>query len=220
MKVIKQSHKILDPIDGQAILKKIEFCGRTCYQSRDKICEGSADKFIKSILDRGHLSVLEHVSITVLFKTNLRILSEITRHRLASFSVESSRYIKYKDGLTFINPCWLKDMYGSWDKEKWIATPEYSDRDIQWLRQNLFMESIYYDEIERGAKPEEASNYFSKDLAVEIIMSANLREWGHVFKLRDNATTVHPQMFELIHPTVEDFRQKIPLIYDKLEVFE
>jgi thymidylate synthase (FAD) len=79
MKVIKQSHKILTPINGQEIIKNVEYYGRTCYQSRDKICEGSAERFVKSIITRGHESVLEHVSITVDLITNLRVLPEITR---------------------------------------------------------------------------------------------------------------------------------------------
>ena len=67
MKIISPSFEILTPLDGQAILKHIELCGRVCYKSEDKITDTSATTFVASIIKRGHEAVLEHYDITVKF---------------------------------------------------------------------------------------------------------------------------------------------------------
>ena len=94
-KIIEPSFEILTPIDGEQILKHIELCGRVCYKSENLITEDSAKQFVEKIKQRDHQSVLEHFSITVKFITDRGISHEIVRHRLASFSQESSRYCAY-----------------------------------------------------------------------------------------------------------------------------
>ncbi|WP_300209039.1 FAD-dependent thymidylate synthase [Bacteroides sp.] len=97
MRIIKPSHEILSPIDGEQILKHIELCGRVCYKSEDRITDNSANKFVASIIKRGHESVLEHVSITVKFICDRGVSHEIVRHRIASYSQESTRYVSSCD---------------------------------------------------------------------------------------------------------------------------
>ena len=109
MKIIKPYIELEDKIDGQAILKKIERIGRTCYKSESNITDDSAERFIKNIIKNGHESVLEHVSITLRVICDRGVSHEIVRHRIASYSQESTRYCNYsKDNfnneLTFINP--------------------------------------------------------------------------------------------------------------------
>lgn len=83
MKIIEQSAEIIDKINGEEILKKIELAGRTCYQSMDKIKPGSAAEFVASRIKAGHESILEHVSVTVKLITDRGVLAELTRHREA-----------------------------------------------------------------------------------------------------------------------------------------
>lgn len=96
MKFVKQSVEIMGcgglPIDGKAMLKHIELCGRVCYKSEDKITDDSAERFVRKIIKSGHESVLEHASITVRFVCDRGVSHEIVRHRLASYSMESTRY--------------------------------------------------------------------------------------------------------------------------------
>ena len=99
VKIIKASYEILTPIDGADILRRIEQAGRVCYKSEDAIREGSAEKFVAGIIRRGHESVLEHASLSVKFTVDRGISHQIVRHRVASYSQESTR-INYKDGLT------------------------------------------------------------------------------------------------------------------------
>ena len=104
MKIVKQSYQILSKIDGIEILKNIERAGRTCYKSEEKITNESAEKFIKMLIERGHESVLEHEKISVLFICDRGVSHEIVRHRIASFSQESTRYVSYKNNMQFIIP--------------------------------------------------------------------------------------------------------------------
>lgn len=114
MKIIKPYYEILTTVDGDEILKSIEIAGRTCYKSEDKITEDSAERFVKMLIQRGHESVIEHKSLTIKFICDRAILSELTRHRLSSFSVESTRYVNYSkndDGLIFIEPPFFKKIW-------------------------------------------------------------------------------------------------------------
>lgn len=103
----------MDNLNGAEILKKIEQCGRVCYKSEDKIQADSAERFIAAILKRGHESVVEHVSFTVKFIVDRGVSHELVRHRIASFSQESTRYCNYSKGdfnseITVIEPCFLE----------------------------------------------------------------------------------------------------------------
>ena len=112
MKIIKPSIEILDDLNPEEILKKLELCGRVCYKSEDKITPESAIKFISNIVKRGHESVIEHFSFSVKFIVDRGVSHEIVRHRIASYSQESTRYCNYsKDGfdnqITVIEPSFL-----------------------------------------------------------------------------------------------------------------
>ena len=113
MKIINPSVQLEDEIDGQAILKKLERIGRTCYKSENNITEDSAERFIQNIIKSGHESVLEHVNISVRVICDRGVTHELVRHRIASYSQESTRYCNYSNDkfgneLTFIKPCWFK----------------------------------------------------------------------------------------------------------------
>ena len=75
----------------------IEKAGRVCYKSETKISNDSAESFIKNILKRGHESVIEHASASFRIITDRGITHEIVRHRIASFSQESTRYCNYSN---------------------------------------------------------------------------------------------------------------------------
>ena len=95
MKIISPSFQIMDEINGAEILRKIELCGRVCYKSENVITEESAQKFVRNIIKSGHESVLEHEKITVRIICDRGVTHEIVRHRIASYSQESTRYCNY-----------------------------------------------------------------------------------------------------------------------------
>ena len=95
MIIKKPEIEILSETSYEELLKKVERAGRVCYKSEGNIKEGSAETFIRGILKRGHESVVEHGSITVRIVCDRGVTHEIVRHRIASYSQESTRYCNY-----------------------------------------------------------------------------------------------------------------------------
>lgn len=207
MHIIKPYAEILDEINGLEILKKIEKAGRVCYKSEDNITEDSAKKFVGNIIKSGHESVIEHEKVTVKFVCDRGVSHEIVRHRIASYSQESTRYCNYTkdkfDGqLTFIKPSF-------WNEE--------DDAYQVWETAMLGIEQDYRFLIKEGAKPEEARTILPNSLKTEIIVTMNLREWRHFFKLR-TSKRAHPQMREVAIPLLKEFQKQIPVVFDDIDV--
>ncbi len=205
MKEIRPSFEIMDDIDGAKILQKLERCGRVCYKSEDKITEGSAEKFIGMILKSGHESVLEHEKLTVKFICDRGVTHEIVRHRIASYSQESTRYCNYSkdkfgNELTFIRPCFWAD-----DSEEYAV----------WKQAMEDIEKTYVKLISLGAKPEEARSILPNSLKTEIVCTMNLREWRHFFRLR-TAERAHPQIREISVALLDELKKRIPVIFDDI----
>lgn len=205
MKEIRPSFEIMDDIDGAKILQKLERCGRVCYKSEDKITEGSAEKFIGMILKSGHESVLEHEKLTVKFICDRGVTHEIVRHRIASYSQESTRYCNYSkdkfgNELTFIRPCFWAD-----DSEEYAV----------WKQAMEDIEKTYVKLISLGAKPEEARSVLPNSLKTEIVCTMNLREWRHFFRLR-TAERAHPQIREISVALLDELKKRIPVIFDDI----
>ena len=190
MKLAKPSFKIETVIDGEAMLKRIEAYGRTCYRSELSTFDNTVS-FIKMIVRRGHESVLEHESITV------RIICDRGVQ-------ESTRYCTYgKDDrsgeVTFIVPRWIADPTGPIDI---------------WIEAMKDAEKAYLRLLQNGWTAEQARSVLPNSLRTEIVITANLREWRHIFKLR-TSIAAHPQMREIMIPLQEEFRRLIPIIFDE-----
>ncbi len=210
MKLIQQSHEILDPIDGLAILKKIEKIGRVCYKSDGRTTDCSCYSFVSNLIKRGHEAMLEHVSITVQFRTNRRVSHELVRHRLCSFAQESQRYVDYEgQEMEFID---LRP-HMKYDSSKCFWEEECAVTENAYLA----LRGVNDEEPE---PPQIAGGVLSNDVATTIIVTANLRQWRHVLNLRAVGTTgaPHPQMSELVLPLLDEFKKRIPVIFDDLTV--
>ena len=213
MKIINPSVKLEDSIDGQEILKKIEKIGRVCYKSEGNITEDSAERFVKSIIARGHESVLEHVNISVRVICDRGVTHEIVRHRIASYSQESTRYCNYLNDkfgneLTFIRPCY-------WGTEN--TDGSINGKLLIWEDTMQGIEYNYIALLESGATPEQARSILPNSLKTEIVITMNLREWRHFFKLRCDKAA-HPQMRELAIPLCKELQEKIPVIFDDIKL--
>ncbi len=185
-------------------LQDIEYAGRNCYASQDRITQGSAESFVNGLLKRGHGAPLEFADMTVEIETSRAVLAELTRHRLASFCVESQRYIQEaKTGdITFIAPDW----YDGNDRD---------ERSAIWHSAMRMAENAYKQMIENGAKPEQAREVLPNSTACKIIMKANLREWRHIFALRCDIAA-YPPMRLLMKDLLERAHERIPVIFDDL----
>ena len=220
MKLIKPSFEILSFIDSDIILKNIEVAGRTCYKSEDAITNESAPKFIQMLINKGHESVLEHEKLTIRFVCDRGVSHEIVRHRLASFSQESTRYCNYSkdkfDGqLTFIIPNWIDDI----EEGEYVAHSTYhhaqEDANKQWYDVCMNAEFVYQDLISKGWQAQQARSILPNSLKTEIVVTANLREWRTIFKQR-TSNAAHPQMREIMNPLLSELKELIPVVFDDL----
>ena len=226
MKIIEPSVRLEDKIDRQAILKKIEKIGRVCYKSENNITEDSAERFIQNIIKSGHESVLEHVSISVRVICDRGVSHEIVRHRIASYSQESTRYCNYSNDkfgneLTFIKPCWFKSSIEDLNKYAKNKTYENSqnilNEEIEWIDIIQEIENNYFMFLEdENWTPEQARSILPNSLKTEIVMTMNLREWRHFFKLRCSKRA-HIQMRQIANMILDELKKEIPIIFDDIE---
>ena len=163
-------------------LRQIEYAGRNCYRSHDKITDNSAPVFVRSLIRRGHLAPLEFAVMSVELVTSRDVMAELTRHRLASFCIESQRYVCMNGEIAFILPRFYRESDEA--SEFW----EFCMADA---------EQSYHFLLEKGLKPEDARKILPNSTATHIVMKANIREWRHIFSLR-LGKGVYPEMRELM----------------------
>jgi len=202
IKIIKPDFIIEDKIDGNTILKTIEKYGRVSHKSEGSITTDSAKKFLKKLMDWGHESVLEHEKITVRIICDRGITHEIVRHRLAAYTQESTRYCNYSGEIKFIQPLFFKK-----------GTKEYD----LWYQSCKIAAESYTNLIQLGVTPEAARSVLPNSLKTEIIVTYNLREWRHVFKMRCQKAA-HPQMREIMIPLLKEFQKQIPVIFEDFKI--
>lgn len=231
MKIINAGYEILrpNPIDGIAELKHLELCARTAYKSEDKITEDgeSAKRMIKRLIESGHESTLEHGGMTVKFTVDRGVSHEIVRHRLASYTQESTRYCNYSkdkfgNEITVIEPCFLRDELKHPVREFDGQLRFYSSARAQnWYDACRLAEGIYFDMLNDGCSPQEARSVLPNSLKTEVVMTANWREWRHFLRLRA-AHDAHPQIQEVARPLLNELHEKIPVLFDDVwrDVFE
>lgn len=211
MRIIEPSYEILTDISEGGIkeLQHIEKIGRVCYKSEDKITEDgeSAKKFVKMLIERTHEAMIEHSSLSVKFTVDRGVSHELVRHRIASFAQESTRYCNYSkdkfdNGITFIKPFFFDDT-------------KYQ----RWVSAMADAESAYMDLINNGATPQEARSVLPNSTKTEITITANYREWRSFFKLR-TAKAAHPSIREITIPLLKELKEKLPIIFDDIEIEE
>ncbi len=201
--------------NGHAILKSIAAAGRECYQSEAK---GKSDAdFVRSIIARGHESVVEHEKISVRIVCDRGITHEIVRHRLASYSQESTRYCNYSNNkfgaeITYIDISRGVELCPVTSKLKPEVIAEILN---EWMLACLDAEKHYLRMMTLGASPQIARSVLNNSTKTAIVVTMNLREWRHFFKLRE-APAAHPQMREIAIPLLEMFRDAVPVIFDDI----
>ncbi|MDR1600090.1 MAG: FAD-dependent thymidylate synthase [Oscillospiraceae bacterium] len=219
MKIVEPSFKILDipdeptgyPAFEAIVAARIEMAGRVCYKSEDRVTDSSGPGFVRRMIRSGHESVIEHVSLSVRVVCDRGVSHEWVRHRIASYSQESTRYCNYgKDKfgneVTFIRPSfWAED------------TAQYR----LWKDAMGHAEDAYLGLLKSGASPQEARGALPNSVKTELIATMNLREWRHFFKLRADKAA-HPQMRQLAEPMLWRFRLLLPCVFDDIypELFE
>ena len=197
-------------------IELIEYAGRTAYDSRNKIKEGSAKDFIKRIIKAGHESVLEHSLLSVEFyNVSISFTHQLVRHRLASYTQQSTRYVDKRDSFKFIIP---PDI----DKDELISLTlpvenSHHVEDIyltieEWIELN---KQIYSKLRERGYKQDSVKLFLPTGTTTNIVVSANYREWRHIFKLR-TAPDAHSEIRKVMKELLKEVKKIIPVIFDDI----
>ncbi len=184
-------------------LKSVERYARVCYKSEGMMDGGEFHpNFLKSMVARGHESVIEHEKVTVMFIVDRGITHEIVRHRVGSYSQESTRYCNYNadkfgNEITVIEPYFFE-----------AGSPAYA----VWKETCEKTEAAYFALLEAGASPQEARSVLPNSLKTEIVTTYNFREWRHFFRLRA-AAPAHPQMRQAAIPLLKVFQQAFPELF-------
>ncbi len=200
--VVEPSIELIFPPSYDELLKKIELCGKTAYKAEGNVREGSAEAFVRKIIQLGHESVLEHASITVKVVCDRGVSHEVVRHRIASYTQESTRYCNYATD--------------KFKNKLWVVKPVFldmgSDNYVWWRNSMDALSVTYKDMIKKNWKPEEARSVLPNSLKTELCMTMNVREWRHFFRLRTEVNA-HPQIREIAGMILERFKADYPALF-------
>ena len=202
MKIIQPSFEIRTPWGmlteerGIDLLRWIETNARISHRSEDLQSPSSWRRFISAVvIGHGDWSVVEHAAVTVIFRVDRGVTHELVRHRLFSFTQESTRFVnghkKYPDGLEFIAET---DLGGALS----------------------YCEMAYLAALDNGVSPQIARSVLPNALAATISVTGNLRNWRHFLLMRTSRET-HPDFRRVTIPLLAEFKRLIPLLYDDIE---
>ena len=207
MKIVTPYAKTLwlpNRVAGIELLRRVEWCARVSHKSEERQTEDSWERFLQAVvLEHGDWSVVEHASATVIFRVDRGITHELVRHRLFSFTQESTRFVNgrksYPDGLEFIQPSFVG------------ADPVVAQ--ASWKADMYHAEQSYFDQLDMGQPPQIARSILPNALASTISVTGNLRNWRHFFLMRSSKES-HPDMRKVVIPLLAEFQKLVPIIYD------
>ena len=203
MKIIEPTFEILNPqdlLDGIAKLQFIEKMARISHRSEDLQTDDSYKRFIKFVvMEKGDWSVVEHAYATVIFRVDRGVTHELVRHRLFSFTQESTRFVNYgkKGDMDFIVPVGINA----------------NDPDFQLAYKSA--EAEYLAQLSAGRPPQVARAVLPNGLASTIAVTGNLRNWRHILIMRTTKET-HPDFRRVMIPLFAEMQQRIPILYDDI----
>jgi thymidylate synthase (FAD) len=240
MKIVRPYAKIMEPELLAGALTRVEYAARVSHRSEDETSTNT-EKFIRAVvLQHGDWSVVEHVSASVEFLVDRGITHEIVRHRIASYTQESTRFVNYAKKMppSFIYPkveiecprCIAGQepvpiSYKLDDRhcEKWRHYMGHDGNESTlmcvyepaWLCAIQSCEDEYHNLLDLGWRPQEARSVFPNALSSKIIVTMNLRTWRHFFLMR-TSKEAHPQMRQVTIPLLAEFQRLVPVLYEDI----
>jgi len=159
----------------------------------------------------------KHRAATVRIVCDRGVSHELVRHRLASYSQESTRYCNYSkkgDGhVSFIIPSWSNIKEGLYIRSHsqyigGIATEA-------WVNNCFESERNYEELLSIGWTPQQARSVLPNSLKTEIVVTTNWEQWQHIFNMRSIgiAGKPHPQMLEIMQPLHAKFKEMEPEVF-------
>lgn len=227
MRIVKPYAKLLSDLSGS--LRTIEAAARVSHRSED-LGGTNTKRFIQAVVrDHGDWSVVEHVTCSVEFLVDRGITHELVRHRLFSYTQESTRFVNYAKKMppSFVYPrpevecsrCAAGEspelstsVDAPWTHNGTVICPY----DTSWLAAVKTAEITYRHLLENGWRPQEARSVFPNALAAKLIMTGNLRSWRHFLRMRTTSES-HPQMRQVTIPLLEEFKAAVPLLYNDIQ---
>jgi len=206
MKIIKPYAELLTPrsqFAGIEMLANIESFARISHRSEDKQTTDSWKRFVQFVVqEKGDWSVTEHCTATVRFRIDRGCTHEIVRHRLFSYTQESTRFVNYgKREIEFIEPEWNLESQAQ-------GTPYYT-----WSHAMFQAEQDYLDLLKQGQPPQAARSVLPNATAATLVMTGNLRSWKYFLQARTTRET-HPDLRRVVIPLLKDFQERIPILYE------
>lgn len=175
----------------------IEYAGRLCWGTTDKI--GTGPGRIEGWLAQGHESVIEHAAATFYVRASRVLTHELVRHRLASYSQRSQRYVREST-------------------PRYVTPPELGgDQRGGDVFQKAMLESwqAYSHLLQLGVKPEIARYVLPNACETEIVMTMNFRELRHFIKLRTSKRSL-PEMRAVAGEMKRIMQQQAPKVFGDL----
>ncbi len=177
----------------------LERAGRICYASEAKL--GTSEKWLQSRIKQGHESLIEHASATFYIRASRALTHELVRHRIASYSQRSQRYVKEM-------------------KAEYITPPELAEeanpagaREFHQAMSAAW--EAYRRLLNSGVKAEIARYVLPNACATEIVCTWNFREIRHIIKLR-TARAALPEFRAVAEKIREIMRAQAPRIFADL----
>ncbi len=207
MRIVEQSAEIFNITEDSE--KTLEEIARISHSSEHKMdcdcihgfcdsCVKRRRKFLSHLKNMGHDSIFEHASATFKIVTDRGVSHELVRHRMASYTQASTRYIKYDQGFDVIKPIGMSLL----EEGVWIRSIENVEKAYSW-------------DIEDGVPLDRSRDILPVCIATRLFMTANFREWRHILKLR-LAKGSHPKMRELAKLILQLLRLNCPVYFEDL----
>ena len=175
----------------------IEYAGRLCYGAEGKV--GTKKGWIQDRIKDGHESILEHASATFYIKASRVLTHELVRHRIASYSQRSQRYVNESE-------------------PQFITPPEMADMDKQPETEGFYSSLMsdcwdtYTACLSRGIPKQIARYVLPNACQTEIVVTMNFRELRHFLKLRTSSKAL-PEMREVANKIKDICRELAPQIF-------
>ena len=205
VRFVEYAADLFRPIPYMDAIDIVNYAGRTCYQSHDKALDDidHKEQFIRNLIRNGHESVLEHVSYTMDVRIDRGLLAEWTRHRIGSaYSVESTRYVNYAG------------------KEVECILPSGITGDARIRMMDAIEDAIqaYKEMVSDGVKPQIARAVLPQALAVNMVVTHNVRQWRHIFKQRMENLYAHPDMRRMMILCFNELVEKAEVFFSDIDV--
>lgn len=201
-------------VPGADVEDVLEWASRLCVDKLDDL--GSRQSYIQDRIQQGHESVIEHGSMTFYVRCSRILTHELVRHRLASYSQRSQRYVREGE-MRFITPPEL--MFPDLET---AGIPHMQSDDVQTMLAERFIQhmtacwDLYAFYLHHGVKPEIARYVLPGACETQIVCTFNFRELRHIIRLRTSIRAL-PEMRVVARKVRNICKEHVPRVFEDIE---